>query len=329
MTATQLTPLAADALAGLWHTPPSLPTKWLYDERGSALFDEITRLPEYYPTRTEAAILTARAGEIADATAATMMVELGSGTSTKTRLLLDAFSANSAAANSAARNSAANTRAPFTYVPVDVSAETVTRAAHTLTVDYPSLQITPVVADFTGAGLTLPTSCGPRVVVFLGGTIGNFDAEGRKAFFEQLATAAAPGDYLLLGADLIKDTERLLAAYNDAAGVTADFNRNLIEVLRSGLDARGLYADDFDHIARWNSAEHRIEMWLRTRRGINAYFSALDRAWQLPAGAEIHTEISTKFTREGLSEELTTAGFASVRAWTDSADDFLLLLAQR
>ncbi len=183
--------------------------------------------------------------------------------------------------------------------------------------DYPGIDIRPVEGDFTDTGLVLPSCDGARLAVFLGGTIGNFDDDGRRAFFTGLATTLAPGDYFLLGADLIKDTGRLVAAYNDKAGVTADFNRNMIEVLRTGLDAVGLYADDFDHIARWNPERHRIEMWLRARRDIDAYFGDLQRRWRLPAGAEIRTEISTKFDLSVLQGELADAGLAPVTSWTD------------
>ncbi|MEO9326469.1 L-histidine N(alpha)-methyltransferase [Gordonia aurantiaca] len=309
--------LAADALSGLWQDPPRLPTKWLYDERGSRLFDEITRLPEYYPTRRETSILRVRSAEIARVTGARAMVELGSGTSTKTRLLLDAFT------------DAAAPGQRFAYVPVDVSSEILTATAETLSADYPGIDVVPVVADFTESGLSLPDADGIRLAVFLGGTIGNFDAPARDEFYRRLATSLAPGDFFLLGTDLIKDTGRLVAAYDDAAGVTADFNRNLIEVLRAGLDARGLYADDFEHIARWNPREHRIEMWLRARRDVDAYFAVLGRAWRLPAGAEIHTEISTKFDPDSLRKELEEAGFGVVSTWTDDFGDFALTLARR
>lgn len=310
--------LAADAVAGLWQTPPTLPTKWLYDERGSRLFDEITRLPEYYPTRRETAILAARSTEIAAVTDASMMVELGSGTSTKTRTLLSAFADHAATAGHR-----------FTYVPVDVSTEILESSAATLAADYPGMDVTPVVADFTAPDLTLPAADGPRIAVFLGGTIGNFDDDQRAVFLGRLATALSPGDYFLLGADLIKDTGRLVAAYNDKAGVTADFNRNMIEVLRTGLAATGLYVDDFDHVARWNPARHRIEMWLRARRDIDVSFGAIERNWQLSAGTEILTEISTKFDLDVLGTELVAAEFQVVTTWTDDADDFSLTLSRR
>lgn len=309
--------LAADALSGLWQQPPVLPTKWLYDERGSKLFDEITRLPEYYPTRRETAILRARSAEIASTTRADVIVELGSGTSTKTRLLLDAFV-----------DAAADGERP-TYVPVDVSTEMLTTTAEVLAVDYPGIDVVPVVADFTEPDLDLPPADGPRLAVFLGGTIGNFDPAARAEFYRSMVGSLSPGDYFLLGTDLVKDTGRLVAAYDDSAGVTADFNRNMIEVLRAGLDARGLYADDFEHIARWNPGEHRVEMWLRARRDVDAYFVVLGRSWRVPAGTEIHTEISTKFQPGALAEELESAGLSVVSAWTDPAGDFQLTLTRR
>lgn len=318
MTADAARQLADDAAGGLWSDPPTLPTKWLYDERGSLLFDEITRLPEYYPTRRETSILYARAAEIAALTDAATMVEFGSGTSTKTRLLLAAF---------ADRAEATGRR--FTYVPLDVSTEILESSAAELARDYPDIDIEPAVADFTAPDLALPASDGPRIAVFLGGTIGNFDDAMRATFLGRLAKALDPGDYFLLGADLIKDTGRLVAAYNDKAGVTADFNRNMIEVLRRGLDADGLYVDDFDHIARWNPVQHRIEMWLRARRDVNVRFCGLDRNWQLERGAEVLTEISTKFDRSTLADELAQAGVVVERQWTDDHDDFLVTLSRR
>ncbi|GAA1482606.1 L-histidine N(alpha)-methyltransferase [Gordonia sinesedis] len=318
MTAPSESALATDALSGLWSDPPVLPAKWLYDERGSKLFDEITRVAEYYPTRRETEILRERADEIAAVTEATTMVELGSGTSTKTRILLDAFAARAEAVG-----------AWFTYVPVDVSTEMLQSSAAILAADYPGIEIDSVVADFTEPHLTLPPSTGPRLAVFLGGTIGNFDEDARREFLTRLASALSPGDFLLLGADLVKDTGRLVAAYNDKAGVTADFNTNMIEVLRTGLAARGLYAGDFDHIARWNPKAHRIEMWLRARRDIDAYFAALDRGWRLPAGTEVLTEISTKFVPADLTADLADAGLGVVSEWTDPAGDFLLSLSRR
>lgn len=305
--------LVADAVAGLWQVPPVLPAKWLYDKRGSELFDEITRLPEYYPTRRETEILGARAAQIAEQSGAATMIELGSGTSEKTRLLLQAF---------------ADRTPGFTYVPLDVSVEMLTAAAAQVAREFPTIAVEPMHADFGDPDLNLSGHAGPRMAIFLGGTIGNLDAVERADFFRRIAAALTPGDFFLLGADMIKDTGRLIAAYNDSAGVTADFNRNVIEVLRTGLGACGLYADDFDHIARWNPPEHRIEMWLRARRDVHAEFGAIERSWDLPKGAEILTEISTKFDLEALHGELAAAGLSQRQSWTDHAGDFAVVLSQ-
>jgi len=303
--------LAADVRAGLTQSPPTLPARWFYDERGSILFEEITRLPEYYPTRRETEILTAHADDIVALTGASTLVELGSGTSEKTRLLLEAFTR----------------RAELLFVPIDVSVEVLTDAARTIAEEYDAVTVQAIVADFGDPLAPLPGTPGERLVAFLGGTIGNLDTAGRSAFFTRLRDALAPGDHLLLGADLKKDPQRLVAAYDDAAGVTAEFNRNLIEVLRRDLDATGLAAPDFDHVARWNAEDGRIEMWLRARRDIHAYFGAIDLCWDLAAGAEMLTEISVKFELPVLHAELGSHGFGVVEAWTDPAGDFSVSLA--
>ena len=305
--------IAADAQAGLWKNPPSLPARWFYDERGSRLFDEITRLPEYYPTRRETEILQAHCSDIADLTGATTLLELGAGTSAKTRLLLQAFTRRGSR---------------IRFVPIDVSAAFLAEAASVLARDFPAVEVQPLVADFTEPYVDLPGRPGERLVIFLGGTIGNLDAEERSAFLDRVRAGLAPGDHFLLGADLVKAPSRLVAAYDDRAGVTAEFNRNLIEVLRTELDAEGLYVDDFQHIARWNPVEHRIEMWLRARRDISAYFRALDRHWHLAAGAEILTEISVKFRLPELQGELRAHGLEPVRTWTDQYGDFSLTLTE-
>jgi L-histidine Nalpha-methyltransferase len=305
--------LAADVRAGLWQTPPSLPARWFYDERGSRLFDEITRLPEYYPTRRETEILRRHSPDIARLTGATTLVELGAGTSTKTRLLLAAFTAGGRAVE---------------FVPVDVSTEVLTGAGEALAHDSPSATVRPVVADFTEPLGALPGRPGRRLVIFLGGTIGNFDDDQRDEFLGYIRAALSPGDHFLLGADLVKPPSRLLAAYDDSAGVTAEFNRNLIEVLRAELGAEGLYVDDFQHVARWNPAQHRVEMWLRARRDVAVHFRAIDRDWKLPAGAEILTEISVKFHVPTLRAELTRHGLRPGPTWTDPDGDYSLTLAE-
>ncbi|HEY4397100.1 MAG TPA: L-histidine N(alpha)-methyltransferase, partial [Acidimicrobiia bacterium] len=204
--------MRADARAGLTASPKVLPPKWFYDAEGSRLFDEITRLSEYYPTRIEREILTARAGDIAAATSADTLVELGSGTSEKTRLLLDALSAHGSLRR---------------FVPFDVSEPTLRDAAHAIELEYPGVDVHAVVGDFEHHLDRLPRD-GTRLVAFLGSTIGNLDPDGRARFYRSLASGLVPGDALLLGTDLVKDTRRLVAAYDDAAGVTAAFNRNVL-----------------------------------------------------------------------------------------------------
>ena len=305
--------LAHDVRVGLSDDPPWLPARWFYDEKGSLLFDDITGLPEYYPTRRETEILTAHSADIAELTGATALVELGAGTSTKTRLLLDALTAGGR---------------ELLFVPLDISAEVLTHAARTIAADYPTVTVEAHVADFGEDLGTLPGEPGRRLIAFLGGTIGNFNRTDRAEFFLRLRDAMAPGDHLLLGADLVKDTDRLVAAYDDSAGVTAAFNRNVIDVVARELGAEGLSADDFEHVARWNPAKSQIEMWLRARHGIEARFPTLDLTWRLPAGGELLTEISVKFTLDGLQAELTVGGFDTATSWTDEAGDFSLTLAR-
>ena len=312
-TGTALARLVADARDGLWSDPPRLPARWFYDEVGSRLFDGITRLPEYYPTRAETEILSEHSADIAGLTGATTLIELGSGTSTKTGLLLTALTTGGR---------------PLGFVPIDVSASTLEAAASSIGGRYPSVRVTPVVGDFADALGGLPGEPGQRLLIFLGSTIGNLEVPERQEFLERLRTALAPGDHFLLGADLVKDVGRLVAAYDDAAGVTAAFNRNLIAVLVRDLDAVGVGPEDFDHVARWNPDRSRIEMRLRARRLIRAYFALLEKEWRLETGEEMLTEISTKFRLADLRAELAEHRLETVRAWTDAAGDFSLILAR-
>lgn len=303
--------LGADVRAGLTLDPPWLPPKWFYDEKGSLLFEEITRLPEYYPTRAEESILAERSAEIAARTGAGALVEIGAGASRKTRLLLDALTAGDR---------------PVLFVPLDVSAEMLRTAAARIAEDYPTVEVAGIVADFDDPLPPLPGEPGKRLVAFLGSTIGNLTTELRRDFLRRIRDAMQPGDGFLLGADLVKDPARLVAAYDDAQGVTAAFNRNLIEVLGRLLDA-GLDPADFEHVARWNADEERIEMWLRARRPVHARFPSIDLDWSLPEGGELLTETSQKFRLPALREELAAAGLAPARSWTDAAGDFSLTLA--
>jgi L-histidine N-alpha-methyltransferase len=302
--------LARDARAGLLATPKSLPPVWFYDERGSLLFDEITRLPEYYLTRAERSILTAHAAEIAAIAQADTLVELGSGTSEKTRLLLDAL----AEAGLLRR-----------FVPFDVSEEVLRDAAAQINDAY-GIPVDAVVGDFNQHLDRLPTG-GRKLVAFLGSTIGNLTPAERRRFLFDLDAAMTADDRLLIGTDLVKDPARLLAAYNDAAGITAAFNRNVLEVLNHELDA-AFDPQAFDHVASWNGRDQWIEMRLRSRVRQSVPVEKLGIRVDFAPGEEIRTEISAKFTPDQVEQELWGAGFVTEKCWTDPAGDFLLTLAR-
>ena len=304
------TALAADVHAGLGATPKTLPPKWFYDDRGSELFDAITRLPEYYPTRTERSILDAHAADIAARTGADTLVELGSGTSEKTRLLLDALTT-------------AGTLERF--VPFDVSEQTLRDAADAVAGEYDGVAVHAVVGDFEQHLDRIPGG-GRRLVAFLGSTIGNLTPAMRARFLDDLAAGLAPGDALLLGTDLVKNPSRLVAAYDDAAGVTAEFNRNVLHVIDRELDA-DFDPDAFAHVAIWDTEREWIEMRLRAERAQHVTIAALDLTVDFAAGEELRTEISAKFRREGVVAELAAAGFELREWWTDPAGDFALSLA--
>jgi L-histidine N-alpha-methyltransferase len=305
-----VTALREDALAGLTATPRWLPPRWFYDERGSELFDRITRLPEYYPTRAERAILAAHADDVAAASAAEVLVELGSGTSEKTRLLLDAL-----------RRAGTLRR----FVPFDVDPSVLTAASSALTAEYPGLAVEAVVGDFTQHLGELPRQ-GRRLVAFLGSTIGNLEPEARAAFLADLAATLQPGDSFLLGTDLVKDPARLVRAYDDAEGVTAAFNRNVLAVLDRELGA-DFDPDAFEHVAVWDPEHEWIEMRLRSRRAQVVHVPALDLEVPFAAGEELRTEISAKFRRERVAAELAAAGLVMTRWWTDPDGDFGLSLS--
>jgi L-histidine Nalpha-methyltransferase len=305
--------LRTDALLGLTATPKTLPPTWFYDARGSDLFEQITALPEYYPTRTEAALLTAHVDEIAALSGAGTLVELGSGSSAKTRLLLDAFLRAGALRR---------------YVPQDVSESALRQALDALAVDYPALRLHGVVGDFTRHLHRLPAGAGDdrRLVAFLGGTIGNLRPAQRAAFLRGLREVLAPGEQLLLGAGLVTDPATLVAAYDDAAGVTAAFNRNVLAVLNRELHA-DFDPDAFAHVALWDAEREWIEMRLRARRATAVAVRDLGIVVEFAAGEELHTETSAKFRTEGLAGELSAAGFAPVRTWVDPQERFALTLA--
>ncbi|MFJ4782077.1 L-histidine N(alpha)-methyltransferase [Streptomyces sp. NPDC088794] len=299
--------LRADVQRGLTGSPKTLPPKWFYDAHGSDLFEQITELPEYYPTRAEREILIARSGEIAEATGARTLVELGSGSSEKTRYLLDALTGLD------------------TYIPVDVSESALTQAGQALIAERPDLQVHALIADFT-ASLTLPDAPGPRLVAFLGGTIGNLLPAERAVFLASIRSLLSPGDALLLGTDLVKDEGVLVRAYDDAAGVTAAFNKNVLTVVNRELDA-DFHPDAFDHVALWDAENEWIEMRLRSRTEQTVKIPALDLAVDFGVDEELRTEISAKFRKEGVRAELSAAGLELARWWTDDEGRFALSLS--
>jgi L-histidine Nalpha-methyltransferase len=304
--------MRGDVLEGIVGSFKQLPAKYLYDERGSQLFEEITELHEYYPTRTEAAILSAFAAEIATASGAEALLELGSGSSAKTHLLLDAL------------REAGTLRS---YIPVDVSPSALSAAVASLERRHEALDLYPAVADFGQHLHQLPYP-GRRLIAFLGSTIGNYEPSERKEFLNQLTLAMQPGETLLLGVDLIKSPARLLAAYDDPAGVSAAFALNVLAVLNRELGA-DFNIDDFDYVAQWDDIESRIDMRLRARREHAVHIADLDLTLSFLEGEELRTEISTKFTREGIEAELGDAGLVPCGWWTDVAEDFGVVLARR
>jgi L-histidine N-alpha-methyltransferase len=305
------TALRTDVRRGLTSAPKWLPPKWFYDDRGSELFEAITRLPEYYPTRREREILAREAATIAVAARADTLVELGSGTSEKTRLLLDAWAASGRLRR---------------FVPFDVSEATLRRASLAVADEYPGVEVHAVVGDFERHMELLPGG-GRRCVAFLGGTIGNLVPAERASFLAALRATLEPDDSLLLGTDLVKDPSRLVAAYDDAAGVTAEFNRNVLRVIDRVLDG-DLDPSRFAHVACWDPDEEWIEMRLRSDRDHVGRIGALDLEVAFGAGEEIRTEVSAKFRRAGVEAELEAAGFALEHWWTDAHGDFGLSLSR-
>jgi L-histidine Nalpha-methyltransferase len=298
-----------DVLTGLAGTPKVLSPVWFYDEVGSRLFDDITRLPEYYLTRAERSILVARAGEVVARAGADTLVELGSGTSEKTRLLLDAM----AGAGHLRR-----------FVPLDVSEEVLRGAAADVAAAY-GIEVHAVVGDFSRHLGELPRD-GRRMVAFLGSTIGNLVPDERATFLHGVRSTLRQGDSFLLGTDLVKDRARLLAAYDDAAGVTARFNRNVLCVLNAEVGG-DFDPGAFDHVACWDEDRCWIEMRLRARREHVVTLAAVERTVHFARGEEVRTEVSAKFTPEQVEEELAAAGLRIDRRWTDAAADFQLSLA--
>jgi L-histidine N-alpha-methyltransferase len=303
--------LRSDVLTGLTATPKTLPPKWFYDARGSELFERITRLPEYYPTRTEREILADRADEIAALTEAHTLVELGSGSSEKTRLLLDALRRNGTLRE---------------IVALDVSEAALAASVEALREAYAPATVLGVVGDFTQHLALLPGAA-PRMVAFLGGTIGNLVPAERAKFLSAVRDNLRAGEWLLLGTDLVKDRTTLVEAYDDAAGVTAEFNRNVLHVLNRELDA------DFDvpafaHVARWDEQEEWIEMRLRATRDMQVRLPAVGLTVSFAEGEEMRTEVSAKFRPARVATELAEAGFTLTKWWTDRQNRFGVSLSQ-
>ena len=302
--------LRRDVRDGLTQQPKTLPPKWFYDAVGSDLFDQITRLPEYYPTRAEAQILAARAGEIATASGADTLVELGSGTSEKTRALLNAL-----------REQGSLRR----FIPFDVDPSVLQLAGQAIQQEYPGVEINAVCGDFEEHLGKIP-AVGRRLVAFLGSTLGNLTPGPRAEFLASVSEMMQPGDTLLLGTDLVKDVDRLVRAYDDSAGVTAQFNRNVLTVVNRELGA-DFDVPAYEHVAKWNADEERIEMWLRSTRPQRVHITALDLDVDFADGEEMLTEVSCKFRRSGVDAELAAAGLERTHWWTDDAGDFGLSLS--
>jgi len=304
--------LRADVGAGLTASPKELPPKWFYDKRGSELFDEITRLPEYYPTSRERFVLAEQADYVARFTGADTVVELGSGTSDKTRIILDAF-----------RDAGSLRR----FTPFDVSETTLRQAAAALASEYPGVEVHAVVGDFEHHLATIPAD-GRRLIAFLGGTIGNFATKPRAEFLAALSAVMAPGDALLLGTDLVKSESRMVAAYDDPGGVTAEFNRNVLRVVNRQLHA-DFVPERFSHLAGFDPEEERIEMRLRADEAEDVNVDDLGLAVAFGTGETMRTEISTKFRRSGIEAELGDADLALGRWWTDPDGDYAVSLSFR
>lgn len=304
--------MARDVRLGLTAKPKLLAPKYFYDERGSRLFERITELPEYYPTRAEREILAARSAEIvAAAGEPATLVELGSGSAAKTRHLLSAMSAAGCLA---------------TYVPVDISAEITHETAAALVAEYPGLAVRGLVCDFEHDLERIPDGAGRRMVAFLGGTIGNLYPAARDAFLARLASLLEPGDAILLGTDLVKERQRLEAAYDDSQGITAEFNKNVLAVLNRELGA-DFDLGRFEHVARYDAEAARMDIRLRSLADQTVRLDGLDLTVRFAAGEEMRTEISAKFTRRRLERIYRAAGLRPDGWFTDAAGDYALSLA--
>ena len=303
--------LAEDVREGLSCPFKELPPKYFYDERGSQLFEQITELPEYYPTRAERSILESGAADIVAAAGPTTLIELGSGAAAKTRYLLDAMR---------------DAGSLETYVPVDISEEITRRVAEELVSEYDGLRVHGVVCDYETHLERVPREEG-GLIAFLGGTIGNFRPGPRRSFLARIATLMYPGDRFLLGTDLVKDPGVLEAAYNDSQGITAEFNKNVLRVLNRELNA-GFEPEAFEHVAFWDADNEWIDIRLRSLVEQFIDIRDLDMQVHFARNEEMRTEISTKFTRERLEASYADAGLELVEWWTDPEGLFALSLAR-
>jgi L-histidine Nalpha-methyltransferase len=304
--------MAREVRLGLTASPKELAPKYFYDERGSQLFERITELPEYYPTRAERGILSDRAVEIVAAAGELgTLVELGSGSAAKTRHLLSAMR---------------DAGCLSTYVPVDISPEITHETATALVEEYPGLSVRGLVCDFEHDLERIPPGEGGRLVAFLGGTIGNLYPDARRDFLARLGALLEPEDRILLGTDLVKDHGRLEAAYNDSAGVTAEFNKNVLQVLNRELGG-DFEPDEFEHVARYDAGAGRMDIRLRSRGEQTVRLDGLDLDVRFAPGEEMRTEISTKFTRRGLEQAYAEAGLRLAGWFTDAEGDYALTLA--
>lgn len=303
----------SDVVKGLTQTPKSLPARYFYDDPGSELFEQICELPEYYLTRTETAILHKYAGEIARMTGPSELVELGSGSSTKTRILLDAYN---------------QLGYPLRYLPIDVSAGILESSAKQLLADYPSLQVHALVSTYELAlKQLLPAQLPSRTICFIGSTLGNLTPQECDVFFSQIRAALHLGEYFLLGIDLQKPKQLLEAAYNDSQGVTAAFNLNMLNHLNRRFDGN-FDTTQFEHKAFYNESQHQIEMHLRSLRSQTVQLRALDLTVEFEAGETILTEISRKFDLNTIKQELQAQSLKPLQAWSDPNQWFGLLLCQ-
>ncbi|MGF1498470.1 MAG: L-histidine N(alpha)-methyltransferase [Elainellaceae cyanobacterium] len=304
---------AEDVIRGLHQPQKSLPPRYFYDDYGSQLFEKICTLPEYYLTRTETAILQAHAGAIAQATGACELVELGSGSATKTRLLLDAYRAQNL---------------PLLYRPIDVSAGILESSAQQLLVEYPTLTVHGLVSTYQLALKRLPdTALSSRMICFIGSTLGNLNPEACDVFFQQVTAALQPGEFFLMGIDLQKPKPILEAAYNDRQGVTAAFNLNMLRHLNRKFDG-DFDLSQFEHWAFYNDRQHQIELHLRSLIAQTVHLRSLDLRIELEAGETILSEISRKFNLDAMGRSLQGYGLKPVQTWTDPQQWFGVMLTQ-